>query len=59
MEVIRYINGQQISGSLPVMTVENRRMLQIMKEIEMRAFQSSQAPRTATKRTKQTLRERI
>lgn len=44
MEVIRYINGQRIAGDLPVMTVENQRMLQILQEIEMRA--SKKATRT-------------
>ncbi len=56
MEVIRYINGQRIPGDLPVMTVENQRLLQIMKEIEMKA---SKKPARTAKTTGHKLEPRL
>ena len=38
MEVIRFINDRRIAGDMPAMTVANDGMLQIIREIQMKAI---------------------
>ena len=45
MEVIRFINDRRIAGDMPAMTVANDGMLQIIREIQMKAIREENISR--------------
>ena len=45
MEVIRFINDRRIAGDMPAMTVANDGMLQIIREIQMKAIHEEKISR--------------
>lgn len=45
MEVIRFINDRRVAGDMPAMTVANDGMLQIIREIQMKAIREENISR--------------